>query len=57
MELVRQVAALDGISLLAGETGTDKIGLVCLVHECSRRRDVPFLVINLRHRAGSLAEA
>jgi DNA-binding NtrC family response regulator len=52
MEQVRRLAPLDTTLLLAGETGTGKTRLARLIHDLSRRRGQPFLVIN----CGALAE-
>jgi DNA-binding NtrC family response regulator len=52
MEQVRRVAPLDATILVAGETGTGKTRLARLIHQLSRRRDDPFLVIH----CGALVE-
>ncbi len=46
LDQVRLVASQDASILLEGETGTGKTRLARLIHECSRRRDEPFLSIN-----------
>ena len=44
--LIRQVAPFDSSVLVLGESGTGKEMVARFVHECSPRRDKPFVAIN-----------
>ncbi|RDI97827.1 sigma-54-dependent Fis family transcriptional regulator [Dyella solisilvae] len=44
--LVRQVAPFDSSVLVLGESGTGKEMVARAIHECSSRRDKPFVAIN-----------
>jgi transcriptional regulator with GAF, ATPase, and Fis domain len=57
LEQVRQVAMLDTIVLITGETGTGKKRLARLIHEHSPRRDEPFLVVECGNAVPSLLES
>jgi two-component system nitrogen regulation response regulator GlnG len=52
-----QVAALDVPVLLRGETGTGKELLAQAIHQASRRRDRPYLTVNMGAVPASLAAA
>jgi two-component system, NtrC family, nitrogen regulation response regulator GlnG len=54
---IRQVADLDLPVLLRGETGTGKELLAKAIHQASRRRDRPYLTINMGAVPASLAAA
>lgn len=58
MERVREeaelVAQTDLSVLLTGETGTGKDVLARYIHQCSRRRDKPFMVVNCSTLRGEL---
>jgi DNA-binding NtrC family response regulator len=57
MALVEQVAPLDVLVLLEGETGTGKAVIARLLHELSRRRNGPFFTVNCGAIAGSVMES
>jgi DNA-binding NtrC family response regulator len=57
MDEVRRVAPVDSNVLLLGETGTGKTRLARVIHELSRRRDQPFLVINCAALSAHLTES
>jgi len=46
LALAEQVASTDSTVLLLGETGTGKERFASYLHECSRRRDRPMIVVN-----------
>jgi two-component system nitrogen regulation response regulator GlnG len=54
---IRQVAAMDVPVLLRGETGTGKELLAQAIHQASRRRDRPYLTVNMGAVPASLAAA
>jgi formate hydrogenlyase transcriptional activator len=57
MEKVRLVAPSDSTVLIRGETGTGKEGLARLVHELSKRKEGPFVVVNLGAIPETLVES
>ena len=46
LALAEQVATTDSTVLLLGETGTGKERIASHIHECSRRRDRPMIMVN-----------
>lgn len=57
MDRAAQVAATDAALLLTGETGTGKSAVARAVHENSRRRGKPFVVVDCSALAGSVLES
>lgn len=45
-QFIRDVAGVDSIVLIEGETGTGKELVARAIHECSRRRDGPLVALN-----------
>ena len=54
---VRSLAPLNTTILLTGETGAGKTRLARLIHECSPRRDKPFISVNCGALTPSLLES
>src|SRR5262249_61858242 len=57
VERIALAAAHDVAVLLAGETGTGKTFLAQLMHECSPRREPPFLVVPCGAQPANLVES
>lgn len=55
--LMRRFAATDGTVLVCGESGTGKELIVRAVHQASRRRSGPFIVVNCGAIPSSLIES
>ncbi len=57
LELIGRVAGSDAPVLITGESGTGKEGIAEALHENSRRRERPFVKVNLGGMPASLFEA
>ncbi|MFT5657888.1 MAG: PAS domain S-box-containing protein [Gammaproteobacteria bacterium] len=57
MDTVLRVANFDTTVLLTGPSGAGKSMIAKLIHDCSSRRDKPFMILNCGAIPGSLAEA
>src|SRR4030042_1317995 len=55
--LMRRFAATDGTVLVCGESGTGKELIVRAIHQASRRRSGPFIVVNCGEIPASLIES
>ncbi len=55
--LVERIAHTDATVLIEGETGTGKDMIARTLHQLSRRRDAPFIVVNCGAVAGTLIES
>lgn len=54
LNLAQRAAASDSTVLLLGESGTGKSMVAKLIHECSPRKDKPFVTVNLPAIPGEL---
>jgi len=57
MEIVRQVAPSTATVLIQGESGTGKERIADALHQCSQRKDQPFLKVNCAALPENLLEA
>jgi transcriptional regulator with GAF, ATPase, and Fis domain len=55
--LVEKIAATDATCLIEGETGTGKDMIARTLHQLSKRRDAPFIVVDCGAVAGTLIES
>ncbi len=55
--LIERIAATDATVLIEGETGTGKDMIARTLHQLSRRRDAPFIVVDCGAVAGTLIES
>ncbi|HTJ43588.1 MAG TPA: sigma 54-interacting transcriptional regulator [Kofleriaceae bacterium] len=55
--LIERIAPTDATVLIEGETGTGKDMIARTIHELSRRKDAPFIVVDCGAVAGTLIES
>jgi len=55
--LIERIATTDATVLIEGETGTGKDMIARTIHQLSRRRDAPFIVVDCGAVAGTLIES
>jgi transcriptional regulator with GAF, ATPase, and Fis domain len=55
--LIERIAPTDATVLIEGETGTGKDMVARTIHELSRRKDAPFIVVDCGAVAGTLIES
>jgi DNA-binding NtrC family response regulator len=56
-ERVRRAAPTDSLVLILGESGTGKELVASAIHACSRRKDGPYIAVNIAALPESLVEA